>query len=347
MDASAATLPVPARNTQWLLARRPQGDVRREDFTVRTQDIPQPQPGQVLVRNIHLIVPPSMRLWMNEAASYMPPQALGAVMMGATLGVVVASEDPALPVGRYVNGLGGWQHYYLARAEELQPLPAKPPLPLVVYRSVLDVQGITAYCGLVEVARPQAGETLVVTAAAGNVGSLVCQIGKRLGLKVIGIAGSAEKCRWLLEDCGIDGVIDYKTEDVGARLDALCPEGVDVLFENVGGAVMDLVMERLRKGARIALCGLIAGYNDQPPHAYRALMNLVYKGVRMEGFLVLDYLHRFPEVIERLQAWILDGSLKYQLDCIDGLDQAVTALNRVFRGENRGMQLVRLTPETA
>jgi len=345
--APMPALEIPARNTQWLLSRRPQGEVRREDFTVRTQDIPQPQPGQVLVRNIYLMVPPSMRLWMNEEASYLPTQQLGAVMTGGTLGVVVASDDPRLPVGRYVNGLGGWQHYYLARVEELLPLSPDPRLPLAVYRSVLDVQGLTAWCGLVDVGRPQAGETMVVTAAAGNVGSLVCQIGRKLGLKVIGIAGSAEKCRWLVEDCGIDAAIDYKTEDVAARLDALCPQGVDLLFENVGGAVTDLVMARMRKHARIVLCGLIAGYNGQPPYAYRSLMQLVYKSVRMEGFVVLDYVHRYPEVIERLQPWLLDGSLRYQLECVDGLDQVVDALNRVFRGENRGMQLVRLTPETA
>jgi len=340
-------LEIPAHNTQWLLRRRPQGEVQHADFTVRRAERPQPQPGQVLVRNILLMVPPSMRLWMNEEASYMPPQPLGEVMMGGTLGVVVASDDPRLPPGSYVNGMGGWQHYHLARPEQLQVLRPHAQLPLAVYRSVLDVQGLTAWCGLVDVGRPQAGETLVVTAAAGNVGSLVCQIGRKLGLRVIGIAGSAEKCRWLVQDCGIDAAIDYKSEDVAARLDALCPEGVDILFENVGGEVMDLVMARLRKGARIVLCGLIAGYNGQAPHAHRSLMNLVYKAVRMEGFLVLDHLHRLAEVIERLQAWVLDGSLKYQLDCIDGLDQAVTALNRVFRGENRGMQIVRLTPETA
>lgn len=340
-------LAIPARNTQWLLGRRPWGAVRREDFDIRTVERPQPQAGQVLVRNIYLMVPPSMRLWMNEEASYLPAQQLGAVMMGGTLGVVVASEDPRLAVGCLVNGMGGWQHYYVARPEELQPLSPDPRLPLAVYRSVLDVQGITAYCGLVDVGQPQPGETLVVTAAAGNVGSLVCQIGRKLGLKVIGIAGSAEKCRWLVEDCGIDAAINYKSEDVAARLDALCPQGVDLLFENVGGAVMDLVMERLRKHARVVLCGLLAAYNDQAPYAYRSLMQLVYRSVRMEGFLVLDYVHRHAEVIGRLQPWMLDGSLRYQIDCVDGLDQAVDALNRVFRGENRGMQIVRLSPEPA
>jgi NADPH-dependent curcumin reductase CurA len=332
-------------NTQWKLAARPRGEVRREDFSVVETAKPAPGPGQALVRNIYLLVPPSMRLWMNEKESYFPPQPLGEIMMGITLGVVEASNTPGLEPGTYVNGMGGWQHYYVAPVEQLQPVVRHPQVPLTAYRTVLDVQGITAYCGLTEIGKPNAGETLVVTAAAGSVGSLVCQIGKKLSLNVVGIAGGTEKCQWLREVCGVDGAIDYKSEDVGARLDALCPKGVDILYENVGGPVMDLVLDRINNRARIALCGLISTYNGAGVQSSASLMQLVNKSAHMEGFLVLNYLDRALSVIGQLQDWIVKGELHYQVDVIDGLDNTVEAMGRVFHGRNRGMQLIQISGE--
>lgn len=333
------------RNVQWCLRTRPGGEVTREHFSIRVGPVPVPGPGEALVRNIYLFVPPSMRLWMNEKESYLPPQPLGEVMMGITLGVVAASNDPSLPSGTHVNGMGGCQQWYVAPARQLQRVAPHPGIPLAAYRTVIDVQGLTAYAGLTEVCRPQAGETLVVTAAAGSVGSLVCQIGRKLGLKVIGIAGGREKCDWLEHDCGIDAAIDYKSEDVGAHLDALCPQGIDMLFENVGGPVMDLVLDRINKHARIALCGLVSTYNGGGTQRSSALMQLVNKSARMQGFLLTDYLDRYAEAMQKLETWILDGSIKYQLDILDGLDSLPEAMRRVFHGRNRGVQLLRLSNE--
>ena len=191
----------------------------------------------------------------------------------------------------------------------------------------------------------------MVTAAAGSVGSLVCQIGLKLGLKVVGIAGGAEKCAWLHDVCGVEHVIDYKAEDVAARLDAICPEGVDIAYENVGGPLMDLILERIRDRARVVLCGLVASYNggDGVPVTQRAdaLMQVVNKAARIEGFLVRDYMHRHAEVVGILQDWIADGSLHYQIEVLDGLDNMIDAISRVFHGRNRGVQLVRISPECA
>lgn len=332
-------------NTQWILTARPQGQVERNNFEVRRTPRPAPGPDQVLVRNIYLLVPPSMRLWMDAKESYFPPQPLGQVMMGITLGVVEQSEHPAFKPGMYVNGMGGWQEWYVASFDQLLPLAPHPQIPLAAYRTVLDVQGITAYCGLTEVCKPRPGETLVVTAAAGSVGSMVCQIGKQLGLRVIGVAGGAEKCEWLRAECSVDGAIDYKAEDVGARLDALCPQGIDLLFENVGGPVMDLVLDRINNRARIALCGMVSTYNGGTGQSSRSLMQLVNKSARMEGFLVLNYMDRYMEVVQKLQGMVLDGQLRYQIDIVEGLDRTVEAMGRVFRGDNRGIQVVRISPE--
>jgi len=334
-----------SRNLQWILRARPQGEVGAEHFEIRSVARPVPGANEVLVRNIYLLVPPAMRLWMNEKDSYVPAQPLGQVMMGITLGVVEASRYAALPVGSYVNAMGGAQEWFVAPPEQLMPLAPHPEVPLAAYRSVLDVQGLTAYGGLTDICRPKAGETLVVTAAAGSVGSLVCQIGKKLGLHVVGIAGGAEKCGWLRDACGIAATIDYKNDDVGARLDALCPKGIDAVFENVGGPVMDLLLDRINNRARIALCGMVASYNDGGTQNAKSLMQLVVKAARMEGFLVRDYLDRYAEVSAKLQGWLLDGSLKYQIEMLDGLENLDIAMSRLFRGHNRGVQLLRLSSE--
>jgi NADPH-dependent curcumin reductase CurA len=332
-------------NSQWILRERPQGALDARHLELRRVARPLPPAGEVLVRNLFLLVPPAMRLWMNEQDSYVPAQPLGQTMMGITLGIVEASNDPALPVGTHVNGMGGCQEWFTAPAAQLMPLAPHPGVPLAAYRSVLDVQGLTAWAGLHEVCRPQPGQTLVVTAAAGSVGSLVCQLGAQLGLKVVGIAGGVDKCRWLREDCSIAATIDYKAEDVGARLDALCPRGIDMVFENVGGTVLDLLLERINDGARIALCGMVASYNGGGTHSAQALMRLVTKAARIEGFLVRDHFHRYAEVAAKLQALLLDGRLKYRIDILEGLAQLPVALDNLFHGRNHGVQLLRLSPE--
>lgn len=332
-------------NRQWILRERPRGAADERHLQLRSVERPVPAAGEVLVRNLYLLVPPAMRLWMNEEDSYVPAQPLGEPMMGITLGIVEASLDPALPVGTYVNGMGGCQDWFTAPAAQLMPLAPHPDVPLAAYRSVLDVQGLTAWAGLHEVCRPQAGQTLVVTAAAGSVGSLVCQLGAQLDLHVVGIAGGADKCRWLREECGIAATIDYKAEDVGARLDALCPRGIDMVFENVGGPILDRLLERLNDRARIALCGMVASYNGGGTQSAHALMRLVTKAARMEGFLVRDHFHRYAEVAAKLQALVLEGRLKYRIDILDGLERLPGALDRLFHGRNLGAQLLRLAPQ--
>lgn len=332
-------------NIQWKLIARPEGEAKLSDFEIIHSPIPEPGPGEVLVKNLYMLVPPSMRLWMNEKESYFPPAALGEVMLGITLGVVTQSNSADLPVGTYVNGMGGWQLWSVAPAEALQPLDPHADIPLELYRSVLDVQGLTAYCGITDICDPQPGKTLVVSAAAGSVGSLACQIAKSRGAKVIGIAGGADKCAWLVDECGIDAAIDYKSEDVGARLDALAPEGIDAIFENVGGEIMDACLDRINDGAQIALCGLVSSYLSDSTQRTSALMALVNRAARMQGFLVSNYAHLAQPMLQELVPLVLSGSLKYQVDILEGLDNTLEALSRIQSGKNKGVQLIRINHE--
>ncbi|MGE2729947.1 NADP-dependent oxidoreductase [Mycolicibacterium vaccae] len=329
-------------NTAWYLTSRPSGLVDRRHFDVRSTPLPPLGPGDVLVRNIYLMVPASMRLWMNAGDSYLPEQPLDEVMRGITVGVVEKSNAAHLPVGTFVTGMGGWQQYSVSRAGAWAVIERHPDIALTAYLGPLGLQGLTAYCGLTDVGQPVAGETLVVTAAAGSVGSLVCQIGKKLGLRVVGIAGGPDKCAWLREKCGVDGAIDYRGEDVAARLDALCPDGIDVAFENVGGPVLDLILERINMHARIALCGLVSSYHGAEQTAGRALMKLVNQRGLMRGFIVTDYLGEAAQVRDILTPWILDGTLVHREEFSSGLDSAPEAMNRVSRGENLGLQFVRV-----
>lgn len=334
-----------SENTQWKLIARPEGEAKLADFEITSSPIPEPGPGEVLVKNLYMLVPPSMRLWMNEKESYFPPAALGEVMLGITLGVVTQSNSPDLPVGTYVNGMGGWQLWSVAPAEHLQALAPHPDIPLELYRSVLDVQGLTAYCGITDICDPQPGKTLVVSAAAGSVGSLACQIAKSRGAKVIGIAGGADKCAWLVDECGIDAAIDYKSEDVGARLDELAPEGIDAIFENVGGEIMDACLDRINNGAQIALCGLISSYLSDSTQRTSALMSIVNKAARMQGFLVSNYAHLAEPMLQELVPLVLSGNLKYKVDILEGLDTTLEALSRIQSGKNKGVQLIRIGHE--
>ncbi len=329
-------------NEQWRLISRPTGEASAEHFEVVESPKPQPGENEVLVRNIYLFIPPSMRLWMNEKESYFPAQQLGEVMMGITLGVVEQSNSADLKAGAYVNGMGGWQNWFVTQPDQLQPVAPHPDIPLETYRTVLDVQGLTAYQGITEVCKPKSGETLIVTAAAGSVGSLACQIGKIMGAKVIGIAGGAEKCDWLVTECGIDAAIDYKSENVVERLDQLAPEGIDMVFENVGGSIMDAILDRINDHARIALCGLISSYNGGGTQSTTSLNQVVIKTARIEGFLVRDYMHEYERVIPILQDWVLSDKLKYKVEVIEGgVSRTLEAMSNIFHGRNKGVQLVK------
>ncbi|MGI9590398.1 MAG: NADP-dependent oxidoreductase [Myxococcota bacterium] len=327
-------------NRQWLLRSRPVGMVKESDFERNDAPIPSPAEGQILVRNTHLAFEPAMRGWMEDRPSYIPPVGLGEVMRGMTVGEVVESKLAGYEPGELVSGMGGWQAYTLGDAS-FTKVPPGVEAPLAM--SVLAITGLTAYFGLLDLGKPQAGETVVVSGAAGATGSVAGQIAKIQGCRVIGIAGGADKCGWLTKDAHFDAAIDYKSEDVGARLSELCPDGIDVFFDNVGGDILNEVLARIAQKARVVLCGAISGYNleEQPPGPAN-YFNLVIQRARMEGFIVLDYLPRFAEASAQLLAWVREGSIAWQADVQHGFENTPKTFLRLFRGANTGKQLLEL-----
>ena len=332
-------------NRQLRLAHRPVGMVDDDTFELVEEPLRDLEPGEYLVRTVYLSIDPTNRVWIRDEPSYLPPVAIGEVMRGGTIGEVVESRHDDFPVGTAVLGMLGWQEYAIVGGDVLAR--AVPPgVPLQQMMSVFGTTGVTAYFGMLDVAKPQAGETVVVSGAAGATGSVAGQIAKIQGATVVGIAGTPDKCRWLTDELGFDGAVNYRADDVGARLDELCPHGIDVFFDNVGGEILDTVLGRLAIGARLALCGAISTYNagDQPPpiHWY---MNLVVKRARMEGFLVLDYLDRFPEAVLQLVEWVGEGRIRWRDHVVDGLESAPRALNMLFTGENTGKLMVKVGPD--
>jgi len=336
-----------ALNSRWLLAAFPRGRIQPGDFQWSQIPLPEPGDGQVLVRNIYLSLDPTNRLWASGRTSYLPALKLGDVMRGITLGVVSASRDPKFAVGDYVTGALGWQSYALARGGELARLPRAGRLPLTAYLSVLGSSGLTAYFGLLEIGKACAGETVLVSAAAGSVGSLVAQIAKAQGCHVVGIAGSDDKCRWLREELRIDAAINYRTQALAEAIARHCPGGVDVYFDNVGGETLDAAMGAIALRGRIVLCGLISQYNDERPQQLLTNLGrfLVQRG-RMEAFIVIDYLPRAREAHAALSKWLQAGQLHYRVDVVAGLEQAPAALERLFTGTNQGKQLVQISAES-
>ncbi|MBW2363456.1 MAG: NADP-dependent oxidoreductase [Deltaproteobacteria bacterium] len=332
-------------NRQWLLRRRPVGMVQESDFELRETPLPKPGPGEVLVKNLFLAFEPAMRGWMEDRPSYLPPVGIGEVMRGVTAGQVVESNLAGLEPGDLVSGFAGWQEWCIGDANVTKlPAGATPEFAL----SILGVTGMTAYFGLLDVGEPQAGETLVVSGAAGATGSVVGQIGKIEGLRVIGLAGGKRKCAWLTEELGFDGAIDYKHENIGERLSQLCPDGVDVFFDNTGGEVLDEVLARINLNARIVLCGGIARYNEEQPLPGPAnYLNLTRQRGRMQGFIVLDYLARFDEAAAKLTAWCGEGKIRWKVDVQEGFENAPRTFKRLFTGENFGKQLLRIATPTS
>jgi NADPH-dependent curcumin reductase CurA len=330
-------------NRQWLLARRPHGLIQAEDFRWAEGPAPEPAAGEILVRNLYLSCDPTQRGWMSSD-TYLPRVKIGEVMRSFAAGQVVKSRNPAFPVGQVVQGLLGWQDYAVTGpGAPASPVPIPPGVPIETGMSVLGLTGITAYFGLLEIGRPQEGETVVVSGAAGATGSAVGQLAKIKGCRVVGIAGGAEKCRYLTEELGFDAAIDYKSEDVARRLRRTCPKGIDVYFDNVGGDTLDAALASLAMHGRVVLCGAISRYNDEElapgPRNYLSL--LIQRG-RMEGFIVLDFMSRAGEAVAALAGWLREGRLKDRVDVQHGLENAPSALARLFRGENRGKQLVKI-----
>jgi NADPH-dependent curcumin reductase len=330
-------------NRRWLLAARPAEFLKPEHFKWDEQPVAALNQGEVLVRVSHLSLDPTNRGWANEQATYMPPIPLGGVMRGIAIGTVEESLNPRFQVGDRVHGMFGWQEYAVSDGAGLTSLPGDPAFDPEAFFGLLGHIGMTAYFGLLDIGKPKAGETLVVSAAAGAVGSLAGQIGKILGMRVIGIAGSDEKCRWIKQELGFDGAVNYKTEDVSSRLKELCPGGIDVYFENVGGAILEAVLDHINLRARIVVCGLISQYNaSQPVPGPANLGKILVCRARMEGFIVLDYAARSMEAMAALSRWHAEGRLRFKVDVVPGLENAPAALARLFDGSHAGKLMVRL-----
>ncbi|MFX1253399.1 MAG: NADP-dependent oxidoreductase [Promethearchaeota archaeon] len=333
-------------NRQWRLAARPVGLIKESDFNWVEEPIPTPDEGEILVRNIYLSLDPTNRTWMNKEATYLPAMAIGAVMRGTAIGVVEVSHNKNFQRGDLVIGILGWQDYAVSDGKRLTKLSKDLSVPLPGFLGVLGFIGLTAYFGLLDIGMPKPGETLVVSAAAGAVGSLVGQIGKIKGCHVVGIAGTEEKCRWITETLGFDAAINYKTESVHEGLQKYCSKGVDVYFDNVGGKILDTVLRHINLKARIVLCGLISQYNavEPVPGPYN-FYRILTKRARVEGFIVLDYVNRADEALADLGRWMAEGKLKYRVDIVDGLENAPKAINKLFDGSNKGKLIVKVSEE--
>ena len=333
-----------ATNRMWRLARRPVGDIADQDLTWHEEPAGALAEGEVLVEVRYLSLDPTNRTWMSEMPGYLPPVAIGDVMRGTGLGVAVESRHPKVPVGATVSGLLGWQTHAKVRGDGLFVHDPKLGFSDEQYLGVLNHIGATAYFGVHEIAPVRERETFVVSAAAGAVGSLAGQIAKMKGARVVGIASTPEKSRWLTEELGFDAVIDRKAEDIGPGLDRTCPKGIDVYFDNVGGPILDACLARINLHARIALCGIISQYNaTKPSPGPFHFPNILVRRARIEGFIILDYAPRFPEAFAQLGAWLQGGQLKYRLDRIQGLENAVVGLRRLFTGENIGKMVVKIS----
>jgi NADPH-dependent curcumin reductase CurA len=331
-------------NRQWRLARRPKGFVSAEDFEYAEVPIPEPGDGELLVRNLYLSFDPTQRGWMEDRESYLPPVAIGEPMRAGSIGQVARSNHPDFATGDLVQATGGWQDFVVvpgvAGFGGAVKLP--PGMDPTMALSVLGVTGLTAYWGMLDLGKPQPGETVLVSGAAGATGSVAGQIARIKGCRVIGIAGGREKCAWLKDTARFDAVIDYKNEDVDARLAKLCPQ-IDVFFDNVGGDILEAALNHLNMRARIVLCGGISSYNaTEPVPGPTNLMNIVVMRARMEGFIVIDYMDRSHIAIPELLGWIERGELVWQVDLQEGFENIPTTLTRLFTGKNVGKQLLKI-----
>lgn len=333
---------------RWVLRRRPAGEIQPGDLEFVQEPIRDLADGEVRVRTVYLSLDPTNRIWMSDQDQYMPPVGIGDTMRGGSIGIVESSRSDRFKQGDVVNtGLGGWSTHVIADGAMLMPVPTLPGVPMTAYMSVLGATGLTAWFGMCDIGKPQAGETVVVSAAAGAVGSIAGQIAKLKGARVIGIAGGKAKSDWLTGELGFDGAIDYKGEDVGAALDRLCPNGIDVNFENVGGEIMDAVVSRMNNFGRMPLCGMISTYNDDarpagPTDFARVLMHRL----TIRGFIITDFLPRAGEAMAELIPWVMAGQLKWKVHVDQGLEGAMDSLQRLFTGAHDGKLLIQVSPES-
>ena len=334
-------------NRQLTLAARPVGAPTANDFALQETTPPSPKQGEVLLRTVFLSLDPYMRGRMSDAKSYAEPVAIGEPMVGGTVSRVHTSLNPDFQVGDWVLSYSGWQDYALSNGEGLLKLdPAQVPPSYAL--GVLGMPGFTAYMGLLDIGKPQAGETIVVAAATGAVGSMVAQIGKLKGCRVVAIAGGAEKCAYALDTLGVDACIDHKADDFAEQLAQACPKGIDVYYENVGGKVLDAVLPLLNTGARIPVCGLISQYNatalpDGPDRLGQLMGSILVKRMTVKGFIIFDdYAHRYDEFAKDMSQWLRDGKIHYREQIVEGLDKAPQAFIGLLQGENFGKLVVRV-----
>ncbi|WP_417666603.1 NADP-dependent oxidoreductase [Roseibium sp.] len=335
------------QNKRILLSSRPSGRLDDTNFELRTEALPALADGKARVRVVYVSLDPAMRGWVSSATnSYLPPVPLGDTMRSLGIGIVTQSCCEGLAAGDWVTGFTGWTEYLDVDEGQLTIVPST--VPMEAYMGVFGLAGATAYHGLVKVGKPKAGETLCVTGAAGSVGSLVGQIGKALGMRVIGIAGTQEKCDWLVKDLGFDAALNYKTDDLDAGLQAFAPDGIDVHFENVGGRPFAAALRNMKAFGRIVMCGFISVYNGDKTEEVPDMTAVVRRRLTVKGFVMTDHFETYPEIFKALGDLLQRGQLKYRLDVVDDLENAPAALNKLFDGSNKGKLVVKVSgPEAA
>ncbi len=342
------TLAMHPHNREVRLRTRPTGIPQAEHFEIVQAPTPKPDEGQIVVRNLFLSVEPAMRGWVSSVGNYSEPVPIGGVMRSFAVGRVVESRSPDFVIGDVVTGMFGWQDYAVVEGAKVQRKVDEVDLPISTALGVLGLNGLTAYFALLELGQPRAGETVLVSTAAGAVGSCVGQIAKIKGCRTVGIAGGPDKVELCRTEFGYDVAIDYRAQALDAALKAACPDGVNVYFDNTSGVISDAVLKHLAVGARVIICGTasIASW-DPPPMGPRVERHLLVKRARMQGFLIFDYTQRYPEGLQSLTKWVKAGLIRYREDILDGLELAPDSIAGLYRGENLGKRIIRIVPNAA
>lgn len=329
-------------NHRWIIRKFAEEFISEQNFEWVEESLPALQEGQVLVKQHYLSLDPTNRIWLSGKETYLPALQIGEVMRGVGVGEVIESQNPAFQVGDLVSGLLGWQSHYLGDGKTITAMPKIPNLPLTAYLEVFGFTSFTAYYGLLEIGKVQSGQNILVSAAAGAVGSVVGQIAKIKGCKVVGLAGTDQKCAWLKE-IGFDYAINYKTENIAQKIHEYFPDGIDVYFDNVGGQILDIAIGQMKVGGRIPVCGLISGYNDKEPiFTSQNFGNILIKRITLQGFIISDHYPHAKNAFAQMGQWYMEGKLKFRLDITEGLENAPQTVNKLFDGTNTGKLAIRI-----
>ncbi|GJM04406.1 MAG: NADP-dependent oxidoreductase [marine bacterium B5-7] len=328
-------------NRVWRLRKRPIGDITDDVLSLEEESIPEPEAGECLFRLNYLSLDPTNRIWMSDMDQYMPPVALNDPMRGVVCGTVVKSKNAVFKEGDIVSGLGTWADYQIGTPETVNVMGDSGPVSIVDAFGTFAIVGPTAYFGLLDITQPQSGETVVVSTAAGAVGSIVGQIAKIHGCHVVGLTGTDEKCQWITEELGFDKAINYKTENVSDALHQACPDGIDVYFDNVGGEILEACLKQMNLNGRISTCGLMSQYNvTGEVHGPKNYAMVLMQRLKIQGFIILDYMDRYPEAIGALTQWMSEGKVKVRQDVVDGLENALDTVKKLYTGANTGKLIV-------